>query len=143
MVCAASSTGRITRSAPGLRPIQTPTATPMTMTTAVATSVEARVAMLSCHSPVATSRPRHTAEPIAARIPPSTTESATTTAATSHHGEPVSSDCNGSTSTSVTTSLTPLVMPDRLLCTQSVAVVTPLAMELPTSTSGGNSAAHT
>ncbi len=49
MVCPASSTGRITRSALLLRAIQTPKTSASTITSSVATSVMLSTIIVSCH----------------------------------------------------------------------------------------------
>src|SRR5262249_54091302 len=106
MVCPASSTGRIQVATRPVRPAQTPSARPAATTRTVASSVDASVIMLSCHTPVATSSPRHTAAGRAPRQPPRRSASATTTTATSHHGDPVSSASSGLSRPFVTASRT-------------------------------------
>src|SRR6266540_3873443 len=130
------------RSARGLRPIHTPITTPSSITIAVPTSVEVRVAMLSSHSPVAMINARQIAEIAAARTLPSTAEIATITANTSHHGDCTSSASSGLMNSPVTAFLAPLVIVKKLSCTHSVAVDVPTEILLPIST-GGNSAAQT
>src|SRR5690349_13204320 len=92
---AASSVGRISRSARSLRPIQTPTTTPSTITTMVATSVDASVTIESCHRPVPSSRPRHTAATTIARTPAIVAVIARMTAQVRYHGESAIRDWSG------------------------------------------------
>ncbi len=108
----------------------------------VATSVDASVIIESCHSPVATRSPRHTAEMIAALTPPIMNDSATITSATRNHGDSASRACSGLINAKVTKSLKPPVSAGSVSCTHSVTAEAPLRMLLPISTSDGNSAAH-
>ena len=108
----------------------------------VATRVDASVIIESCHRPVATSKPRHTAETTAARTPPIRNDSATITSATRNHGDSASSACSGLINTNVTKSLKPPVISGSESCAHSVTAVAPCRIELPISTSDWNSAAH-
>src|SRR3954467_5885206 len=143
MTCAASSTGRITRSAPRLRPIQTPISTPTTITMTVATSVDASVVIASFHRPVASSSARQIAVTTVARTPPTTTANAMITAHISHHGDSVSSASNGLSTARVKPSRRSLVMTDRLSWIHSVMSLVVREIHGPMFHSIGNSAAHT
>src|ERR1044072_9061105 len=123
MTGAASSTGRMPRSARLLRPIHTPISTPTTITMTVATSVDASVVMESFHRPVASSSARQIAVTTVARRPAITTENAMITAHISHHGDSVSSASSGFRNTRVTQSRRSLVMTDRLSWIHSVMSV--------------------
>jgi len=142
MTCAASSVGRSSRSTTVLRPIHTPRAMPNTITSTVATSVEAKVVMASDHRPVPTSRPTHTAVVTPVPQPPSTTAIPIRAAPTSHHGESVNSDWNGLSRPLVSVLRKALVMPDRLSCTHAVTLFAAFVMCVPVPPSPGNCAAH-
>src|SRR3954451_822635 len=143
IVCPASSTGRIQVSIRRFRPAHTPSTSPTATTTTVASNVDAKVTMLSCHTPVATSTPQHTAAGTAPRQPPRTAASATTTTVTSHHGEPVSSASSGLSRPFVTASRTPYVKPPKTSWIQVVTSDATAAIHEPMPTWDGNSAAHT
>ena len=102
-----------------LRPIQTPTTTPMTSTATVPISVATSVVMASPHRPVAMMTPRQMAAVTAERRLPKRPARTTMATAASHHGESVNSACNGLNAWMVNESLRALVVDPRCSCTQS------------------------